>query len=90
MTTLIPTVRLICLICEMSYRAASPDEGRHCICGAELQHLSQTRAELRAAHGTPVQFGAACLRAYNDLFITGKEMDEAIARYSDEWQRATP
>lgn len=88
MTTLIPTVRLFCLACAQRYRATNPDGGRRCICGGELKRDTQTRADLVAAHGTPVQFGGACLRAYKDLLITGNEYDEAIARYSDEWKRA--
>jgi hypothetical protein len=89
-TTLIPTVLLLCVTCALRFRAANPDEGRHCICGGDLKHQAQTRAQLQAAHGTPAQFGGALLRAYNQLFITSHELDEAIARYRDEWQRALP
>jgi hypothetical protein len=89
-TTLIPTVLLLCVKCALRFRAASLNDGRRCICGGNLKHQAQTRAELQAAHGTAVQFGSALLRAYNQLFITSAELDEAIARYRAEWQQALP
>lgn len=49
-----------------------------------------TKDELRAAHGTPDEFAAACIRAASDLFCTDEEAMVAIAKYRAEYDAAPP
>jgi hypothetical protein len=50
--------------------------------------LSTAQVALAEKHGTPVQFEAACWRAYGDLFITTAEVLMAVAKYQREWEAA--
>lgn len=48
----------------------------------------KTKEELRAAHGTPDEFKAACIRAANDLFITDEEAFRAVEKYRAAYEAA--
>lgn len=47
-----------------------------------------SKEELRARHGTPVEFRVATMLAYEGLMVTWEEAHEAILRYVEEYEKA--
>lgn len=50
--------------------------------------MTKEQEILKAKHGTPKEFAAACERAVDDLMITPAESRAGIAKYQDEWNAA--
>lgn len=52
------------------------------------EHKVKTKEQLRADHGTPNEFEAACNRAANDRFLTTAEATAAVSRYRTAYEAA--
>lgn len=49
--------------------------------------LTLKQLELKAKHGTPLEFAAACYVAV-PVWISMNEADDAVAKYQQEWDDA--
>jgi hypothetical protein len=47
--------------------------------------MSELQESMWKAHGSPADFEAACVRAADDLMITGAECKAAVDQYQREW-----
>lgn len=47
-----------------------------------------TQEKLKAAHGTPEEFAAACNAAADQCMITTSECEAGVEKYRREWQEA--
>lgn len=53
-----------------------------------LEVIASKQDKLTKAHGTPVQFRGACLRAYEDGWVTLEEYRRNADEYEREWCEA--